>query len=172
MSVDYILLYSSVRWTILSLRKMRKFQLISRSPENLQKRCFFWKFPHREIRWNFRILCIVYSHMGEIIWATKNKKCYETLSPTIRLRCESFASHCSRRLDQLVSPFFHRRSSFYRKMFESSTPIQNQPCSPSVKGCISIMWMEAQSSKINSIRYYCLRESLLHRNNMQSILAG
>ena len=77
MSADYILLYSSVRWTILSLRKMRKFQLISRSPENLQKRCFSWKFPHRKIRWNFRILCIVYSHMGEIIWATKNKKCYE-----------------------------------------------------------------------------------------------
>ena len=145
MSVDYILLYSPARWTILSLRQMRKFQLISRSPENLQKRCFSENFFTGKFD-ETSVFYALHTRIWEKLYEQqKPKNVMKTLSSTIRLRCESFASNYSRRLDQLVSPFFHRkcfalrRSSFYRKMFESSTPIQNQPCSPSVKGCISIM---------------------------------
>lgn len=83
-NIDYILLYGSGRWNIyaklnwlLPLRKIRTFRLIHQSSKNLQKRCVSWKFPHLKIWWNFRLLRIVDSHMGEIIWATKNRKCHE-----------------------------------------------------------------------------------------------
>ena len=158
----------ALHW-LLSLGKIRKFHLICRSPENLQKRRVFWKFPHRKIWWNFRMLCIVYS----LIWTTKKQKMLWRLSSIIRLHCVRFASHCSRGTDNPASPFFTENASFldgllFTENFLSPTPLfkilkRLKSCPPSVKGSSSIMWMEAQSDRIESIRLY-------HWNDMQSIL--
>ena len=119
----------ALHW-LLSLCKIRKFHLISRWP----KICRNGALPENFLTGKFGKISVFYA-LYTRIWKKlyeqqKAKNAMKTLSSIIHLRCVRFASHCSRGLDKLASPFFTENASFldgpfFTENFESSTPIQN-----------------------------------------------